>query len=53
MQFPILAPLLPRQRKAIEAVEIIRQTTSDLIKKCKVRARRGMPHAAARGYMHA
>lgn len=27
--------IVPRQRKAMEAVEIIRRTTSDLIKKCK------------------
>lgn len=35
VQFPFLAPLIPRQRKALAAVELIRQTTNDLIKKCK------------------
>lgn len=34
-KFPILAPLIPRQRKALAAVELIRQTTNDLIRKCK------------------
>jgi carotene epsilon-monooxygenase len=34
-QLPFLAPLIPRQRKAVEAVELIRTTTNDLIKKCK------------------
>lgn len=34
-QFPFLAPLIPRQRKALAAVELIRTTTNDLIKKCK------------------
>jgi carotene epsilon-monooxygenase len=31
-KFPILAPLIPRQRKALAAVELIRQTTNDLIR---------------------
>jgi carotene epsilon-monooxygenase len=31
-QFPILAPLIPRQRKALAAVELIRDTTNTLIK---------------------
>lgn len=35
LQFPFLAPLIPRQRKALAAVELIRQTTNDLIRKCK------------------
>jgi hypothetical protein len=35
VQFPFLAPLIPRQRKALAAVELIRQTTNDLIKQCK------------------
>jgi hypothetical protein len=35
LQFPFLAPLIPRQRKALAAVDLIRQTTNDLIKKCK------------------
>lgn len=35
LQFPILAPLIPRQRKALAAVELIRDTTSKLIRKCK------------------
>jgi len=30
-----LAPLIPRQKKALEAVELIRQTTEELIAKCK------------------
>ncbi len=30
-----LAPFIPRQRKALEAVELIRQTTEELIAKCK------------------
>lgn len=34
-QFPILAPLIPRQRKALAAVELIRDTTNALIKQCK------------------
>ena len=32
---PALAPLIPRQRKAVEAVSLIRQTTEELIAKCK------------------
>lgn len=32
---PALAPLLPRQRKALAAVELIRETTNMLIKQCK------------------
>jgi carotene epsilon-monooxygenase len=32
---PFLAPLIPRQRKALEAVELIRQTTEELIANCK------------------
>jgi hypothetical protein len=39
-QFPILAPLIPRQRKALAAVEIIRQTTADLIRCAPRRAPR-------------
>ncbi|KIZ06747.1 hypothetical protein MNEG_1212 [Monoraphidium neglectum] len=34
-KFPILAPLIPRQRKALAAVEVIRDTTNKLIKQCK------------------
>ncbi|WIA43808.1 hypothetical protein OEZ86_010226 [Tetradesmus obliquus] len=34
-KFPILAPLIPRQRKALAAVELIRETTTTLIRKCK------------------
>ncbi|GBF92856.1 cytochrome P450 chloroplastic [Raphidocelis subcapitata] len=34
-KFPILAPLIPRQRKALAAVELIRDTTNRLIKQCK------------------
>ena len=34
-KFPLLAPLIPRQRKALEAVKLIRQTTEELIAKCK------------------
>ncbi|GIL60700.1 hypothetical protein Vafri_15234, partial [Volvox africanus] len=32
---PALGWLIPRQRKALQAVELIRQTTNDLIRKCK------------------
>ena len=32
---PVLAPLIPRQRKALQAVSLIRQTTEELIAKCK------------------
>ena len=32
---PALAPLIPRQRKALQAVKLIRQTTEQLIAKCK------------------
>ena len=32
---PALAPLIPRQRKALQAVSLIRQTTEQLIAKCK------------------
>ncbi len=32
---PLLCQLVPRQRKASAAVELIRQTTTDLIRKCK------------------
>ena len=35
LQFPILAPLIPRQQKALAAVELIRDTTTQLIRKCK------------------
>jgi hypothetical protein len=31
-QFPFLAPLIPRQRKALAAVELIRDTTNTLIR---------------------
>lgn len=34
-QVPLLCQLVPRQRKASAAVELIRQTTTDLIRKCK------------------
>ncbi|KAG2485381.1 hypothetical protein HYH03_015869 [Edaphochlamys debaryana] len=34
-KYPALAWFVPRQRKAYEAVELIRQTTNDLIRKCK------------------
>ena len=33
-QVPLLAPLIPRQCKALEAVELIRRTTEDLIARC-------------------
>ena len=33
-QVPLLAPLIPRQRKALEAVELIRRTTEELIARC-------------------
>ena len=32
---PLLCAIIPRQRKALEAVELIRDTTTSLIKKCK------------------
>ena len=32
---PALAPLIPRQRKAVQAVSLIRKTTEELIAKCK------------------
>ncbi len=35
VQIPLLCYLVPRQQKALAAVELIRQTTSDLIRKCK------------------
>ncbi|KAF5829446.1 CYP97C3 [Dunaliella salina] len=35
-KIPFIAALVPRQRKAQEAVALIRQTTNDLIRKCKV-----------------
>lgn len=35
-QLPFISAFIPRQRKALEAVELIRNTTNDLIKKCKV-----------------
>lgn len=31
----MLAPLLPRQRKALAAVDLIRRTTEELIARCK------------------
>ena len=34
-KFPPLAPFIPRQRKALEAVKLIRRTTEELIAKCK------------------
>ena len=34
-KIPFLAPFIPRQKKALEAVELIRQTTEELIAKCK------------------
>lgn len=34
-KIPFLANFIPRQRKALEAVELIRQTTEELIAKCK------------------
>ena len=34
-KIPALAPLIPRQRKALQAVSLIRQTTEELIAKCK------------------
>ncbi len=41
-----LAPLVPRQRKALEAVELIRATTERLIAQCKemVDAEEQVPH---------
>lgn len=33
-KFPLLSPLIPRQRKALAAVELIRQTTEELIARC-------------------
>ena len=35
MQVPLLPALIPRQRKALEAVRLIRSTTEELIAKCK------------------
>jgi carotene epsilon-monooxygenase len=32
---PLLCQLVPRQRKALAAVELIRDTTNRLIKQCK------------------
>ncbi|KAK9827799.1 hypothetical protein WJX74_002626 [Apatococcus lobatus] len=32
---PFLAPLIPRQRKALDSVALIRRTTEELIAKCK------------------
>ena len=34
-KLPFLHPLIPRQRKAAEAVELIRETTEQLIAKCR------------------
>lgn len=34
-KIPFLCQLVPRQQKALAAVDLIRRTTSDLIKKCK------------------
>jgi carotene epsilon-monooxygenase len=34
-QVPLLCQLVPRQRKALDAVALIRRTTEDLIKQCK------------------
>jgi carotene epsilon-monooxygenase len=34
-QVPLLCQLVPRQRKALAAVELIRDTTNKLIKQCK------------------
>ncbi len=34
-KLPFLAPFVPRQRKALEAVELIRAETERLIAKCK------------------
>lgn len=34
-KLPFLAPLIPRQRKALEAVELIRATTEQLIAQCR------------------
>jgi carotene epsilon-monooxygenase len=34
-KIPFLCKIVPRQQKALAAVELIRKTTSDLIKKCK------------------
>ena len=34
-KIPFLANFIPRQKKALEAVELIRQTTEELIAKCK------------------
>jgi carotene epsilon-monooxygenase len=34
-QVPLLCHLVPRQRKAMAAVELIRATTNDLIRQCK------------------
>ena len=35
MQLPLLPSLIPRQRKALDAVRLIRQTTEELIAKCR------------------
>ena len=34
-KLPFLHPLIPRQRKAAEAVDLIRETTEQLIAKCR------------------
>ncbi|GAX74682.1 hypothetical protein CEUSTIGMA_g2130.t1 [Chlamydomonas eustigma] len=34
-KIPLLCKFVPRQQKALAAVDLIRQTTSDLIRKCK------------------
>ncbi len=34
-KLPFLAPLIPRQRKALDSVALIRRTTEELIAKCK------------------
>lgn len=45
-KLPFLAPLIPRQRKALDSVALIRQTTERLIAKCKemVDAEEQVPH---------
>lgn len=52
---PLLCVFSPRQRKAAAAVELIRETTEELIKKCKVlfvlrRAPQG--HCVAKSSLH-
>ena len=48
VQLPLVPALIPRQRKALDAVKLIRATTEQLIAKCKaiVDAEEKVSHAA-------